>query len=88
MLGERGRMIEDRYEWKKKYPIVEATIEPIHLDGDYTNVPSVSATCEQCGHTTESYGRGEESVRRSLAVLRKECPLRKTNWYTDIVGQA
>ena len=68
-------------EWKKKQTIMVASIEPITLEGEYKDVPSVSATCSKCGHTTESYGQKDESILRSLAVLREECPLNETNFY-------
>ena len=42
---------------------------------------SVSATCLICGHTTESRGTSERSVRRCLALLRDECPAGEENFY-------
>jgi hypothetical protein len=41
----------------------------------------VCATCRRCGHRTESYGTGDRSRRRCLALLREECPKREKNFY-------
>jgi hypothetical protein len=43
----------------------------------------VRATCGRCGHTTESFGTGEVSRRRCLALLREECPQGERNFYVD-----
>ena len=59
---------------------IKCQIDEIELDGDYGNtIPSVSATCSKCQHSTESYGASEESIRRCLAQLKEECPLKNTN---------
>ena len=41
----------------------------------------VSATCDRCGHTTESFGTGIASIKRCLVLLREECPNEESNFY-------
>jgi hypothetical protein len=62
-------------------PRVRVQIDEIELDGDYTSIPSVCATCSKCGHETESYGQSGASVRRCLVALREECPRNERNFY-------
>lgn len=62
---------------------VPCEVEEIELEGDYTSIPSVSATCTRCGHTTESYGTSEDSVKRCLALMREECPRKENNFYIE-----
>jgi len=44
-------------------------------------VKSVLATCPKCGHTTESFGHGEPSIKRCFALLGEECPNKENNFY-------
>ena len=37
--------------------VISCEIVEITLEGDYTEIDSVEATCSHCLHTTESYGR-------------------------------
>lgn len=67
---------------------VPATVCEADLDGDYGAVQGVVATCTRCGHSTESFGTGEPSVRRCLALLRRECPNRERHYYFDDGCQA
>lgn len=60
---------------------VTCTIEEIELDGDYGTIPSVSATCSRCQHSTESFGTEEASITRCLVLLREECPNNEHNFY-------
>ncbi len=64
---------------------VEAVIDEVDLDNDdgYELLPGVMATCGRCGHTTESYGTGDASKRRCLALLREECPQGEINYYVE-----
>ena len=63
---------------------VEVEIVEIELEND-NGIPidSVEATCSRCDHTTESYGTGDASRRRCLALLREECPEGESNFYVD-----
>ena len=45
--------------------------------------PGVEATCTECGHTTQSFGDGEPSIKRCLALMREECPEGQSNFYVD-----
>jgi hypothetical protein len=56
-------------------------VEETELDGDYSTVEGVCATCSRCGHETESYGTTDASVKRCLAMLRDECPNGERNFY-------
>jgi hypothetical protein len=44
-------------------------------------VDGVRVICSRCEHETESFGTGEASVRRCLALLREECPEDEDNYY-------
>jgi hypothetical protein len=44
-------------------------------------VTGVRVVCSRCEHETESFGTGEASVRRCLALLREECPEEEDNYY-------
>ena len=63
--------------------MIHCTIDQIELDGDYGEVPSVRASCPRCGHTTESFGTGDASIRRCLVLLRNECPKDELNFYVE-----
>jgi hypothetical protein len=41
----------------------------------------VIVTCGECGHKEQSWGDGERSVNRCLALLRENCPQGETNFY-------
>lgn len=61
---------------------VKCEIEETTLEGDYGNeVEAVVATCMRCGHTTESYGTAEGSIKRCLVLMREECPQGEKNFY-------
>ena len=51
------------------------------VDGDYGLVDGVEVTCSRCGHTTESAGTHQRSIKRCLALLREECPEGENNFY-------
>jgi hypothetical protein len=61
---------------------VACDVEEVELEGDCAPVPSVCVTCTRCDHCVESYGTTDASVRRSLAVMREECPRGENNFYT------
>lgn len=61
---------------------VECEVEETELEGDIGRViEGVRATCERCGHETESFGTGENSVKRCLVLMREQCPNNETNFY-------
>lgn len=60
---------------------VIATISRIDLDGDYGTVEGVEATCERCGHTEESFGTSEASMKRCALLMRENCPRGEKNFY-------
>jgi len=51
------------------------------LNEDGYEVPGVCAFCQRCGHTTESYGQSDASIKRCLALMRETCPEAENNWY-------
>ena len=58
---------------------VECDVENTVTDGR----PSVTVTCTACEHSTTSFGRGEGSIKRCLALLREECPEGEKNFYVE-----
>ncbi len=44
-------------------------------------VPGVRVTCNECGNSEESYGEGDNSVRRCLALLSEGCDSLERNFY-------
>ena len=52
-----------------------------HADGTPVEVPCVEARCSRCGHTTESYGDSEASVKRCMVLMREGCPRGEHNFY-------
>jgi hypothetical protein len=62
---------------------IPCSVDEIELEGDYGEVPSVCATCTRCGHSTESFGTSEASIRRCLVLLREECPNQESNFYVE-----
>ena len=65
-------------------PSVPCSIETITLVNESDiEVEGVQATCADCLHETTSFGIGEASIRRCLALMREECPLGDSNWYVD-----
>ena len=69
---------------------IKCEITPIELDGDYetvegdyVTVDGVQATCSKCEHYTESYGTGDDSIKRCLALLNNECPNKENNFYVE-----
>jgi len=62
---------------------IQCQIDQIELDGDYGSVMSVQATCSKCGHSTKSYGTGQSSINRCLALLNEGCPSGENNLYEE-----
>ena len=63
---------------------VDCYFEEVEVEGNFSqNVDGVCATCDKCGHQVESYGTGDASRRRCLAVMHEECPEDENNYYVD-----
>lgn len=63
---------------------VTCSIDAITIENDSgIDVPSVAATCSRCGHTTESFGTSDYSIRRCLVLLNEECPNGENNFYEE-----
>jgi len=66
----------------KKRPLVSCELEHIELENeDGLSISSVCVTCGKCGHETESFGTGQASITRCLALMRNECPELENNYY-------
>lgn len=65
-------------------PVIHCKITEEHLHGDNVRwIEGVVATCSLCNHQTQSFGTGEASILRCLAMLREDCPLGQSNFYTN-----
>jgi hypothetical protein len=63
---------------------ISCGIEEEELEGDNGRmILGVRATCNRCGHSTESFGTEEASITRCLALLREECPMDEHNFYVN-----
>jgi len=62
----------------------KCTVSDVTIDGK----PGVRAECSYCDHVTESFGRGEGSRKRCLALMKEECPEGEgeDNYYVDDGG--
>jgi len=61
---------------------VKCDVEYTQLENDYgREIDGVVVTCEDCGHSEESFGHGEASVKRCLALMRENCPEGCDNFY-------
>lgn len=64
---------------------VTCEISYIELDNEEGYpVDSVSAQCTRCDHETESFGQGENSIKRCLVLMRDECPKGERNFYVEV----
>ncbi len=65
---------------------VECEVTQIQIPTEYGErlfIDGVHALCSKCGHATQSYGRGEKSIKRCLVLLREECPENEANFYVE-----
>lgn len=63
---------------------VPVEIDEVELTTDTDKViDGIRAECQRCGHSTESYGTSEASVKRCLALMREECPEGENNFYVE-----
>jgi hypothetical protein len=61
---------------------VECEIEYIDLETDQGHIiDGIRARCKKCGHETEVFKTHEDSLKRSLVHMRKECPKGEENYY-------
>lgn len=62
---------------------VECELNYVELENeDGREIPGVCVTCNKCGNETESFGEGEASIKRCLALMREECPKGEDNFYS------
>jgi hypothetical protein len=63
---------------------IACAIDEVELENEEgREVPGIIATCSKCGHSTESFGTSDKSVKRCLLLMRQECPNRKHNFYVE-----
>ena len=63
---------------------VPCVVETVELETDSGKmIPGVRVRCTKCDHTTESFGTGENSIKRCLALMREECEEGEENFYVD-----
>lgn len=63
---------------------VECTVEECDLDNERGGTTrGVKVTCGRCGHTTESFGTSERSIKRCLVLMRENCPEGEENFYVE-----
>lgn len=60
---------------------VSTTTSYVDFDGDYGSVDGVEVTCGRCGHSKESFGTDEPSLKRCAYLLRENCPRAENNYY-------
>jgi hypothetical protein len=60
---------------------IETTVAYVDVDGDYGTVDGVEVRCTKCGHSEESFGTENASIRRCAYLLRENCPRREKNYY-------
>jgi hypothetical protein len=60
---------------------VATTTSYVDLEGDYGTVEGVEVTCDKCGHSEESFGTEDGSLKRCAYLLRENCPLGESNYY-------
>jgi hypothetical protein len=68
-------------------PKVECEIDIIWMADDKGGpTKGVRAKCISCGHETVSFGDGDRSIKRCLALMREQCPMGEKNWYKAAEG--
>lgn len=60
---------------------VTTTFSYVDLEGEYGTVEGVEVTCDRCGHTEESFGTDDPSLKRCAFLLRENCPKNENNYY-------
>lgn len=61
---------------------VTTTTDYIDVDGDYGgSVEGVEVTCDRCGHSEESAGTHDGSLKRCAFLHRESCPRNENNFY-------
>jgi hypothetical protein len=62
---------------------IKCEVTEVTLQGDRGEVDGVMATCSRCDHSTESFGTGDNSVKRCLVLLKEGCPQGENNYYVE-----
>jgi hypothetical protein len=80
-IGELAQALGKRKKGRKKVK-VKCEIEYTQREDEFGKERDcVVATCGKCGHETMSWGQGEGSVKRCLAIMREECEEGEENFY-------
>ncbi len=63
---------------------VECEVEEVEIVTEgRQDQPGIEAKCTRCDHVTQSFGTGEGSVKRCLALMNEECPFGEDNFYIN-----
>ena len=63
---------------------VECEVEYTELENTSgREIQGVIVHCQRCSHSEQSFGQGDASVRRCLALLRENCPNGEENYYVN-----
>ena len=63
--------------------MVRCSVDHGELENDSGRlIPSTFVECVRCGHTTESFGDHDGSLRRCLVLMREGCPRGEANYYS------
>lgn len=63
---------------------VECKIEEVEVENERGFMQAaMRATCGECGHCEDSFGTSEKSTKRSLIMLKENCPRDEKNFYVE-----
>ena len=62
---------------------VDCEVRGVEVEFNGRPIDGVEATCTQCGHTEESGGTSNKSVKRCLVMMRRNCPQNEENFYVS-----
>jgi len=63
---------------------VECEVEYLEIENESGRlVDGVKVICARCGREEESFGTGDGSIRRCMALLREFCPKNEENFYVE-----
>lgn len=79
MKSSTTKYLKTRSQVKVKCSVTETELE----NDRGHEVQGVVVACTRCDHKTESFGTGEASIKRCLALMREECPNNEENYYVN-----
>ena len=80
-LPPRKRVVVAPQTAQRKTPVV-CVIDYTYRENEREfDQECVVAECSACGHTEQSWGHGDKSVRRCLVLMGQNCPRNADNFY-------